>query len=227
MIEAVVFDLDDTLYDEVDYCRSGFAAAAQYLAGLPEYPNAESILDGLWKQFSGGNRTRTFNAALEQLGVCFDAQLIHKLIEVYRNYIPTINLPDDSRKVLDKLAPNYTLAMLTDGFLPAQRLKVGALGIEHYFKRIIYTEQLGRQFWKPSSVGFEELIRTLNVKAENAAYVADNEKKDFIAPNRLGFATIRVIRPAGIHTEPCCEPDGGARHIIRDITDLPGLLAEL
>ena len=32
MIKAVVFDLDDTLYDEIDYCRSGFAAVADSLA---------------------------------------------------------------------------------------------------------------------------------------------------------------------------------------------------
>ena len=35
MITTVVFDLDDTLYDEVEYCRSGFEAVAEFLANLP------------------------------------------------------------------------------------------------------------------------------------------------------------------------------------------------
>jgi len=32
MITTVIFDLDDTLYDEIDYCRSGFASVAEFLA---------------------------------------------------------------------------------------------------------------------------------------------------------------------------------------------------
>ena len=227
MITAVVFDLDDTLYDEIDYCRSGFAAVAQYLASPPKNPDAQTIFDALWNQFTAGNRTRTFNAALEQLGIFCDEETIHKLIEVYRNHVPILRLPDDSKDVLDRLAPNYALALLTDGFLPAQQLKVRALGIEHYFKCIIYTEQLGREFWKPSPVGFEKLTQALEVRPENAAYVADNEKKDFIAPNRLGFATVQLIRPRGIHTEPSEQPNAAAEHIIHEIGRLPPLLAGL
>jgi putative hydrolase of the HAD superfamily len=227
MITAVVFDLDDTLYDEVDYCRSGFAAVARYLSGLPKYPDAETIFDALWSQFTAGNRMRTFNTALEQLGIGCDEQAIGKLVEVYRNHAPAIELPKDSKDVLDELVPDYTLALLTDGFLPAQQLKVRALGIEAYFKCIIYTEQLGREFWKPSPVGFEKLIQALEVRPENAAYVADNEKKDFIAPNRLGFATVQLIRPGGIHTEPSEQPNAAAQHIINEIGRLPPLLAGL
>jgi len=36
MITTVVFDLDDTLYDELDYCRSGFRAVAESVADLPD-----------------------------------------------------------------------------------------------------------------------------------------------------------------------------------------------
>jgi FMN phosphatase YigB (HAD superfamily) len=36
MIKTVVFDLDDTLYDELDYCKSGFMAIAESVADLPD-----------------------------------------------------------------------------------------------------------------------------------------------------------------------------------------------
>jgi len=227
MITAVVFDLDDTLYDEIDYCRSGFASVAEFLADLPEAPNAQPIFDRLWKQFTTGNRTRTFNAALDELGITYDDKLIRELIKVYRNHIPKITLPEDSKDVLCRLCDKYTLGLLTDGFLPAQRLKVQALGLEKYFRCIIYTEQLGRQFWKPSPAGFEKLIETLNVKPETAAYVADNEEKDFIAPNKLGFQSIQIIRPARIHTESSEKSGAAARHIIHEIGQLPALLEKL
>ena len=227
MITTVVFDLDDTLYDEIDYCKSGFAAVAEFLANPPEAPPAERISAVLREQFTAGNRTKTFNAALEKLSMRYDDELIGELIELYRNHKPKITLPQDSREVLCELSPKYTLALLTDGFLPAQQLKVRALGIEEYFKCIVYTEQLGRDYWKPSPAGFEKIMQTLKTKPENMAYIADNEKKDFIAPNKLGFSSIQLNRPARIHTDSSGEPDAAAQHIIRQMSQLPGLLEEL
>ncbi len=259
MITTVVFDLDDTLYDEIEYCKSGFAAVAEFLANpatasafaetsLPE-PSPSSMGEGeapsahpatasasaearrisavLWEQFTAGNRTKTFNTALEKLGMDYDDKLIGELIEVYRNHKPKITLPQDSRDVLCELSTKYTLALLTDGFLPGQELKVRALGIEKYFKLIVYTEQLGREFWKPSPAGFEKIMQTLGAKPENTVYIADNEKKDFIAPNKLGFSTIQLIRPARTHRTVSVEPEATAQHTIGEISQLSGLLEKL
>ncbi len=227
MITTIVFDLDDTLYDEIEYCRSGLASVAEFLAKLPDLPTAERIFGAFWKQFTAGNRTKVFNAALEQLGIAYDSGFIQELVKAYRSHVPKITLPRDSRDVLGQLGGKYTLALLTDGFLPAQQLKVRVLGIERYFKCIIYTEQLGREFWKPSPAGFEKLIENLNVKPETAVYVANDEKKDFIAPNNLGFLTVQIIRPGRIHTESSEESGAAARYIIHKISQLPALLEKL
>jgi len=227
MITIVVFDLDDTLYDELDYCRSGFKAVAESLSNLVDVLSPEDIFDSLWQQLTAGNRTKTFNAALDDLGISYDDEIIQKLIKAYRNHLPKISLPADSRDVLQQLSGKYTLALLTDGFLPAQQLKVQALKIEKYFKCIIYTEQLGRQCWKPSSAGFEKLMQKLNAEPQDIAYVADNQVKDFIAPNKLGFSTIQIIRPARIHTSTSEAPDAAAQYIIRKISQLPPLLEKL
>ncbi len=226
MFTTIVFDLDDTLYDEIDYCRSGFTSVAEFLAGLPEMPSAEQIFEVFWQQFTAGNRTKTFNTALEELGIAAadSDKLITDLIEVYRNHVPKITLPAESRDVLDQLTGKYTLAMITDGFLPAQKLKVQALGIEKYFKSIIYTEALGREFWKPSPAGFKKIMQILNTQPKNIVYLADNEKKDFIAPNKLGFLTVQLIRPARIHTQSAPESGASARYVIHNITRLPALL---
>jgi putative hydrolase of the HAD superfamily len=227
MITTVVFDLDDTLYDELDYCRSGFAVVAEMASNLPKAPSAGQIFGTLWKHFAGGNRKTTFNAALEELGIAYNDKTIQQFLRAYRNHAPQITLPPDSGDVLEELSAKYVLALLTDGFLPAQRLKVRALRIEKYFRCISYTEQLGREFWKPSPVGFEKLLANLNVKPESAAYVADNVEKDFIAPNKLGFVTIQIIRPAGIHTSTSPQPGAAAKYVIDGISRLPALLDEL
>ena len=227
MITTVIFDLDDTLYDERQYCRSGFRAVAAHLASQPNCPPAEKIFDSLWHHFNSSDRTKVFNAALDELNISYDGDFIIDLVKIYRTHIPDITLPSDSGDVLDELFGKYTLALLTDGFLPAQQLKVKALGIEKYFRCIIYTEQLGRQFWKPSPLGFEKIIQTLDTKPQNTCYIADNEKKDFIAPNKLGMTSIQLIRPNRVHSASSTAPEAQARHQIHEITHLPQLLKKL
>ena len=223
-INTVVFDLDDTLYDEVDYCRSGFLASACFLAETFEDMSAEHIFSTFWEQFCTGNQTRTFNGALEMLGINYNDELIEELVRAYREHEPKISLPRDTMTVLKKLKRKYTLALLTDGFLPAQKLKVKALKIERFFTEIVYTEELGREFWKPSPAGFEKILEILKIQPENAVYIADNEKKDFIAPNNLGFLTIQLIRDAHIHTSGGPKSSFAAHHVITKTEEIPALL---
>ncbi len=227
MITTVIFDLDDTLFDEIDFCRSGFQAAARHIATLSDAYSTEHIFAVLWDSFITGDCGSTFNVALTELGISYDAKVIHNLVEIYRTHLPTISLPPESRTTLDELRDKYTLALLTDGFLPTQRLKVQALGIEHYFKAIIYTEELGREYWKPSPRSFEKLMETLRARPEQTVYVADNETKDFIAPNRLGLVTIQILRPSGLYRQPSALPDAAPRLKIDRIDTLAIILAEL
>jgi len=224
VITTVIFDLDDTLYDEIDYCHSGFQAVSRMLAKLSQLSCTADAFACLWKQFTAGNHTTTFNAALDDLGLPYDDALIAQLIEVYRSHRPDLTLPAESRLVLDRLKQSHRLALLTDGYLPAQRLKVLALGIEPDFEAIVYTEELGRTYWKPSPVGFETLIERLDVTAEQMVYVGDNETKDFIAPNALGMLTVQLRRPARLHTGSAPHRGAAARLRIDRITELPRLL---
>jgi putative hydrolase of the HAD superfamily len=224
MITTVIFDLDDTLYDEVDYCRSGFAAVARFMVRFQGCTCVDDALACLWRHFLAGDRTRAFNAAMEEMGIPYDENRIRQMLEVYRAHRPNLELPADSRRTLDALKERYTLALLTDGFLPGQRLKVQALGIEHYFRQIVYTEELGRQFWKPSQVGFQNIVETLGTPADRMAYVADNEGKDFIAPNQMGMLTIQVRRPRRLYAHTSDQPDATPALRIDRIEDLPSLL---
>lgn len=227
MISTIVFDMDDTLYDERDYYKSGFAAIAEFISGRDKALSAEKIAAALWAQFEAKNYDKTFNTAFDELGIAYDDAFITELIEFFRGHKPDIELPDESREVLELLSGKYTLGLVTDGFLPAQKLKVEALGIADCFKCIIYTEEFGRDFWKPSPAGFQKLLGILNVKSTECVYVGDNARKDFIAPNGLGFATVQVIRPAGIHKKPPPSPEAVAGHVIHNISELPKVLNKL
>jgi putative hydrolase of the HAD superfamily len=230
MLNTVIFDLDDTLYEEIEYCKSGFLAVAKFLSTLAKLPvsfSQNSIFESLWEQFSSGNRSATFNVVLDKLGVTYDEDIIRQLVTIYRGHEPQIQLPAESRVVLGILQSKYTLALLSDGFLPAQELKVKALGIEGYFKCIIYTEALGREFWKPCPKGFEIILKKLQVKPKNCVYVADNAEKDFIAPVKLGIDTIQLVGPNRVHRASPANAQAAPGQIIGSIRQLPGALERL
>ncbi|TSA45949.1 HAD family hydrolase [bacterium] len=227
MVNCVVFDLDDTLYDEIEYYKSGFRAVAGIVSETQGSVTHEKLYDVLWSQFTKGNHTTTFNAAFEQLGIACDDKFIRNLVESFRLHRPSIALPAETENVLKTLYEKYTLALLTDGYLPAQRLKVQTLGIEKYFQCIIYTEELGRKYWKPSTAGFEKILDTLKIEGKNCVYVADDPTKDFIAPNKLGFGTIQMIRPNGIHRNKTPDETAKSKYVIKSLGELSNLLKKI
>lgn len=219
--------MDDTLYDEIDYYKSGFAIIANKVAHDFELV-CDEVLRTLWNVFDNeDNRKNTFGITAQKLNLKFDEQYIKELVSVFRNHKPDIVLPDESRRILEALKKEYQLGIVTDGWIPAQEYKVKALELENYFDSIIYTEKLGRQYWKPSPRGFEILLENLKANARQTIYIADNLEKDFIAPNKMGFRTIRIIRPKGIHRNPAASKDAQPMFEINSFTELKELLKKI
>lgn len=198
-IAAIVFDLDDTLYPEIQYVRSGFRAVARELANPGVGQSVEQVLDMLLYTYRTGARDRVFNVVLEQLGRQADSQAIRGLVRTYRTHQPTLQLDPAVSRTLADLKRTHKLGLLSDGYLPAQRLKFEALRLGYFFEHVLFTEALGREYWKPHPRGFELTAKALGVGHEQIAYVADNPGKDFVAPNRLGWLTVQVNLPSRVH----------------------------
>ena len=196
-IKAIVFDLDDTLYPELQYVKSGFAAIAGRLAG--SQGDADQVYQMLWKAVEEGPRDRVFNRVLEQLGQDDDRQVIAELVGQYRCHRPRLQLDEQVKELLERLRGSYKLGLISDGYMPAQRLKVEALGLEGFFDHIIFTEQLGRAYWKPAARAFELMAEALDCQQKSCVYVADNPAKDFVGPNGLGWHTVQLKRADGVH----------------------------
>lgn len=219
MIRAWVFDLDDTLYLERDYVRSGFRAAAAWLAA--EH-GIDDLFDAAWRRFEAGLRGKVFDAALTDLGLPPEPGLIRRLVEIYRGHRPNLTLLPDAAVALDQLeARGVPLALLTDGPLVAQEHKVEALALQQRLAALIYTDRYGRDGWKPSPRGFRELERVLGVGGPECVYVADNPAKDFVAPHLLGWLTVRIRRLAGEHGRAVAAPGTDARHTLHSLACLP------
>jgi putative hydrolase of the HAD superfamily len=216
----VVLDIDDTLYLERDYVRSGFSA-------VDAWARNELGVDGLgeraWAAFESGVRRTIFDEALAGVGVDGAPNLVPRLVEVYRSHVPTIEMLADARDWLDGLAPHIAVAVVTDGPLASQQAKAEALVIARWADLVVFTESLGPGQGKPHPAAFEHLERELGVSGDRCAYVADNPAKDFVAPHRLGWRTVRVRRPGGLHAEVPSGEDVDAE--ITSLADLDAALA--
>jgi putative hydrolase of the HAD superfamily len=104
-------------------------------------------------------------------------------------------------------------------------MKVGRLGLTARCNHIILTESIGVAYSKPHPRAFMEMQQIANCAPRACTYIADNPIKDFIAPNRLGWRTIRVRRPGGVHCGMNCSEESQPSLEIQDLSKLPALLS--
>ena len=220
----MLLDVDDTLYPERDFARGGFRAAAAVLASRLRR-SSEELFELLWQQFERGVRGSIFDSVLAELNVPREAALIEELIRAHRSHEPQLTLCDDADRRLDVLWPRYGLGLLTDGLADVQRRKVKALGLQSRVESIIYSDDFGREHWKPSPIPYLELLRKMHVDPSHAVYVGDNPKKDFIGARRLGLQTVRIRRPGTEHGHLDAQPGFEADHEITSLDSLPEWLA--
>jgi putative hydrolase of the HAD superfamily len=212
----VVFDIDDTLYLERDYVRSGLRAAGVW-AGRAL--GVTGLADQAWRAFESGVRGNIFDVALANCGCEVTAEAITQLVACYREHVPDIKLLDDARTCLDLLnvSAEIVVAVVTDGPLASQQAKARSLGLSTWSQHMIFTEALGLEFGKPNPGAFELVEQRLGISGDRCAYVADNPIKDFAGPRQLGWRTIRVRRPGGLHVAVKSGDD--VDHEVADLTD--------
>jgi putative hydrolase of the HAD superfamily len=195
--QAVVFDLDDTLYPERDYVRSGFRAVAAWAEPHLGIPREQGCAE-LRRLFEQGVRGDTFDRWLASRGLD-PVRLTGLLVQIYRDHAPELTPFPGARELLGALRRHCRLGLLTDGHLRVQKGKLEALGLGPYFDATIFADEWGRSAWKPSPIPFAAALGALGTEAARAVYVADNPAKDFLGARRSGLAGIRLRHPAGEH----------------------------
>lgn len=193
-MEIVIFDLDNTLYDERTFIQNAFQKVAQYIAS--KYGLSEAyIIATLNSILAREDPTYPiFDELLRILNIPKD-NLITTILKIFHNSVDNITPYEDTLEVLDFLSRKYTLILITDGFPITQAKKIDALGIKKFFEKIVLVDEVyGSVHRRPSPVPFLDLLREFNTYGERAVFIGDNIFKDFISPNRLNMLTIRVQR---------------------------------
>ena len=185
-LNAVIFDLDDTLYSEKDYVRSGYRKVAEHF-GKPE------IADQMWEVFERGGKA--LDEVLEANGLAAQKD---EALHIYRFQEPDIQLYPGVAEMIARTRETKKVGIITDGRPEGQWAKIRALGIQ--VDEIIITDELGGiEFRKPNPAAFRLMQERLTVPFERMAYIGDNTKKDFVAPESLGMRTIWFRNPDGLY----------------------------
>lgn len=232
--KTVIFDLDDTLYPEWDYIRSGFRAVERFLlaAGV-----GCTDLSTNWYQLRRTGEHKVFDSwlrsgtdAAEIVAALFgDSEAaLRTLIDVFRGHEPDINAYPGIEEMLNLIRnqpdAETAVCLVSDGHLSTQRAKWRALGLSRFFDVVVFNDELGRECWKPSPAGLNLVLATLQREASDAVYVADNPLKDFDAAHRAGVYAIRLRLPDGVYSSIEGSGSGSSDVEVTSIQDLKDLL---
>lgn len=191
-ISLVIFDLDDTLYGEKDYVKSGYKEVAKIL------PQIENAYEKLYAAFE--EKKSVFDEVLSSEGIYSD-DLKNRCLKTYRFQKPDITLYPGVKELLVNIRlSGRKIGIITDGRPEGQWAKLKALELDKLVDYIIVTDELGGvEFRKPCDKAFVLMKEKFGFPYKEICYIGDNIKKDFIAPDRLGIRSIWFKNSDGLY----------------------------
>lgn len=217
----LVFDLDDTLFSELSYVRSGLKHVAAFAAPKLDIPEAK--LNEAFLAALETGRSHIFNRGFEALGLDVTKTFIKACVRQYRTHQPDIQLKPEAEDCLERFA-DYRKFIVTDGNQTAQNNKIEALGLRAHVEHAFITYRYGHKHQKPSPYCFNLIAKRTNKSPQVIVYIADNPDKDFVGIKPLGFRTIRVHTGQHSHKQPA--PSHKAHISITSLDELTDCLLD-
>lgn len=200
MIKAIIFDLDDTLYSERQYIDSGYHHIAKIISnkiGIKEDAIYKIMVDLFNKDSS-----YVFNRLYDKLEIPYLESEIIKLVDAYRNHKPQIIFYDDVIPCINSMKEiGIKSGIISDGHINSQKNKIEALHADKYFNKIILTDELGREYWKPHPKAFEIMQAAMDIEYDEMMYIGDNPEKDFYIKKTYPIKTARILRDNSLYKE--------------------------
>lgn len=228
-IQAVVWDVDDTLFDYTTADRLGMSAHLMAEGLLDAYDSAEQALtrwreitDLQWARFAAGEAT--FEAQRRDRVRVFvgreltDAEADAWFQRYLAHYEQVWTLFPDVLPVLDSLAASHRHAVLSNSSLHVQDHKLRVLGVHDRFETILCAAELGVS--KPEAGAFLAACEFLGLPPHQVAYVGDHPEIDGRGAADAGLLSVWIDRSGPYAT---IDPPVGP-HRIASLAELPSLL---
>lgn len=218
-IQAVCFDLDDTLRDPGG-ARGAIRRTCERLGPLSQVDPAKlfaangEVWQRLWPEvedrWTYGSMTGeavTTEAWRRTLQACghHDPTTARRAAKIHLEHAFTAHrLFDDARILLDAIEPELGLAVITNGASDTQRGVLRALGIEGRFDAVIVSGEVGVA--KPDPAVFELALDVLDVPADHAWHVGDNVLTDVAGARAAGLTAVWLNRDGATPPEGAEKP---------------------
>ena len=217
---VIIFDLDDTLYKEINFIKNGFKAVAKYICKNSKY-KTKKIYKEIFDIFKKEGRKKVFNKILKRKKDLSFYKLA-TLVEIYRHNRYNIKIQKSDLNFIKKLSKTYPLYIVTDGSPEVQKTKVKKLSLKKYFKKIYYTYAFGKSFGKPSLKCFKLIKKKEKADWRKIVYIADNPRKDFVNLNKKKAMTIRILK--GFNENLKFSKNYEAKYFIKKLSDISNII---
>jgi len=229
-LKAVLFDLDDTLFDrdksQIEIIRTIVNKYKDLFKGIEEEKIIKTFLESdriATKEFEdGGNidevRVMRSERFFEMLGL--STELANEMTTIYLNLYPTLNIPvENAELVLKNLEEKFQLGIVSNGSLEIQNSKLETLNIKHYFECIILSEEVG--FRKPDPRIFWVATNSLSVDSNECLYIGDLIEVDVLGAKNAGMLSCWFNRREAQIAESNVRPDYEIKNL-RELLDILG-----
>ncbi|MEQ1516347.1 MAG: HAD-IA family hydrolase [Usitatibacteraceae bacterium] len=196
---AILFDLDDTLFDHqrasTIALRAMHAAYAPDLAFEPFAFRHGEVLEAFHSRFLSGELTldEARVARMQTLFAAFDRELDDSsaahAAKLYREqHQANRHLVEGAIELLEALRPDCLFGIVTNNSTAEQTEKLRALGIAHYFEAVVISEDVG--VTKPDPKIFSIALERIGAHAAEAVFVGDNWENDIAGALGAGMGAV-------------------------------------
>lgn len=191
-IDAVIFDLDNTLTDFMLAKENSVRAAVDAMidSGLPlEHQVAVDAVFALYKEIGIENQ-RIFNVFLEKTIGKVDDRILAAAVVAYRRARGGSLVPYPHAKyVLNQLMKKgYKLAVVSDAPRFEAWLRLNYIGLQHAFDIVLTHDDTGHH--KPDPTPFLMALEELDVEPQRAVLIGDWVERDILGGQNAGLHTV-------------------------------------
>lgn len=219
-IQAVLFDLDDTLLDRQEtvhrFVRAQYRRWHHWLRHVPEATYAERFI--ALDAYGTRSKEDVYRQLIEEFGLShltWQALLDDYLTCRQADCVP---LPSVQPTLTTLAASGLFLGIVTNGWAVVQTAGIEALGIKNMLGAIVISEQEGVR--KPDPEIFRRAVARLAADPGRTVFVGDHPVADIKGARDAGLLTVWRRQP---HWPPPTACDG----VIDDLAELPALLTAL
>ena len=215
MIKAVLFDLDDTLFDHRGCAREALAAVQASHGGLREMPfdaleqAHAGLLEELHAEVMLGRlplesaRVERFRRLLAAAGASPEPDFAAAAAALYRDTYRTARRgTPGAAALLAAVAEHARIAVVSNNLLEEQQDKLRTCGLDRFVHVLVVSEEAGVA--KPDPQIFRVALDRLKVRAGEAVMVGDSWKADVAGARAAGIRAI-WFNPLGVPA-PAGEP---------------------